>query len=169
MSSYVKSKVDGKYYLVRDLKDKEDVADTLAYIRINIMKLIDHIKKTKPDKYQNYLQNLEEKFTNVSMSENIYDFYYTSYSVNKGEQLVFCMRQRKDSSNDHRHDINLMMYVALHEISHIACPEYGHTELFKEIFQFITKSAIEIGIYTPIDFQSKPTEYCGMTIQNQIV
>jgi len=144
--------VDGKYYLVRDLNDKEDVADTLAYIRMNIMKLIEHIKRSHPDKYQKYIHDLEEKFTDVSISENIYDFYYTSYSVNKGEQLVFCMRSRKNNSNDRRHDINLMMYVALHEISHIACPEYGHTELFKEIFSFITKSAIDIGIYTPIDF-----------------
>jgi hypothetical protein len=83
--------------------------------------------------------------------------------------LVFCMRLRQSKKIDKKHDINLMMYVVLHEISHIACPEYGHTQLFKEIFKYITQSAINLGIYSQIDFKSMPTEYCGMTITDSIV
>lgn len=168
-SSYVKSNVDQKYYLVRDLPDKQEVADTLAYIRNNVKLLIDEMKKTAPTKYRPYIKTLDEKFNDVPISENINEYFYTSYSVNKGEELVFCMRSRKDKENDQTHDTNLMMYVVLHEISHIACPEYGHGDLFKEIFKFITQSAVKMGIYSPIDFKNIPTEYCGMTITDSIV
>lgn len=168
-STYVKSKIDNKYYLVRDLPDRQEVADTLAYIKLNIKKLIDHMLSSPNNQYKRDIVTLKEKFENVTISENIYDFYYTSYSVNKGEQLVFCMRSRKNATTDKKHDINLMMYVVLHEISHIACPEYGHTQKFKDLFKYITQTAIDIGIYTNIDFKNAPTEYCGMSITDSIV
>lgn len=168
-SVYVKSNVDNKYYLVRDLKDKQEVADTLAYLMGNVRKLIDYMMVNAPDKYKQYIVTLNNKLPNVKISENVYDMHYTSYSINKGEKLVFCMRSRKASEKDKQHNINLMTYVVLHEISHIACPVWGHEQLFKEIFKYVTQSAIDIGIYKPIDFKIYPTEYCGMTITDSIV
>ena len=41
---YVKSDLDGKEYLVRDLKDKNEATDLLASLRINMMKLVMPIK-----------------------------------------------------------------------------------------------------------------------------
>ena len=61
------------------------------------------------------------------------------------------------------------MYVALHEISHLACKEIGHTQLFKDIFEFIVIQAIEINLYKKIDFEENPTEYCGMTLTSSII
>ena len=90
----------------------------------------------------------------------------TSYSVNKGEELVFCLRSKR---NKQMHNINLLMYVAIHEISHIACPEIGHTPLFKNIFSFFTNKAIELGLYKLHDYSLDPVEYCGMTLNSSIV
>lgn len=61
------------------------------------------------------------------------------------------------------------MYVALHEMAHIACPSYGHGEEFKKIFAFLTEQAMKNGIYTHIPFDKQPTEYCGLTISETIV
>jgi hypothetical protein len=169
LSSYVKSTIDNKYYLVRNLPDKQIVADNLAYIRKNIKTLIKYMLQNSPDKYKVYVERLNKKIHSVVILENVRDFYYTSYSVNKGEQLVFCMRSRNKETKNQKHDINLLMYVALHEISHIACPEYGHTPLFKDIFRYFTETAIQLGLYEHIDFQNNPTEYCGMTISDSIV
>jgi hypothetical protein len=168
-SVYVKSEIDNGYYLVRDLPDKQEVADTMALIKVKVRKLIDYMLEKSPKEYKSYIENLNRKLDSVIISENVYDFYYTSYSVNKGEQLVFCMRSRKTNENNKKHDVNLMMYVVLHEISHIACPEYGHTQIFKDLFKYITQSAIDMGLYTPIDFKHVPTEYCGMMITDSIV
>lgn len=169
LSTYVKSSVDNKYYLVRDLPDKQQVADNLAYIKKNIKTMVSYMSKNSPDNFKPYVERLNKKINNVIILENVRDFYYTSYSVNKGEQLVFCMRSRKDGSKDQKHSVNLMMYVVLHEIAHIACPEYGHGQLFKEIFKHFTEIAIQLDLYELIDFRSNPTEYCGMTIYDSIV
>ena len=61
------------------------------------------------------------------------------------------------------------MYVTLHEIAHIACPEYGHTPLFNKIFAFFTETASDIGLYKKISFETSPREYCGLTISNSII
>lgn len=168
-STYVKSTIDNKYYLVLDLPDKQDTANELAQIRQNIKKLAKYMASNDSGKHKKNAEYLREKLKHVIVAENINDFYYTSYSVNKGERLVFCTRSKKGQHNGMKHDMNLMMYVVLHEISHIMCPEYGHGETFKEIFKYVTNCAIEIGIYNPIDFRTKPTEYCGMMITDSIV
>jgi hypothetical protein len=165
-SVYVKSKIDEQFYLVRDLPDKQEVADTLAYLKTNVNKLIEYMGH-KSDEFSPYIKVLQNKFNNALITENINDAMYTSYSVNKGDQLVFCVRSRKEKGK--KHDINLMMYVVLHEISHIACPDYGHDDLFKKIFKYITQSAIDINIYSPIDFKNYNKEYCGMYITDSIV
>ena len=166
-STYVKSNVDGKLYLVKDVADKQNAADTLATIKLNINKLVNYMLVQNNPEYVQYIVTLKKKINDVVIAENIKDIYYTSYSVNKGEKLVFCLRSRQNQFR--KHDINLLMYVVLHEISHVACPEYGHGELFKKIFKYITQCAINLNIYVPIDFKNIPTEYCGMMITESIV
>jgi len=171
--TYVKSNIDGKYYLVRNMKDKQQAANTLARIRNNIIQLSDYLYSNINDpankKYEQYIKILHSKVRDIIIVESTQDSIYTSYSVNKGEQIVFCLRSRKLLING-LHDINLMMYVVLHEISHVACPIYdNHGPLFQEIFAFICSSAIKIGLYKKIDFANKPEDYCGLMINDSIV
>lgn len=49
-------------------------------------------------------------------------------------------------------DYNTMLYVIVHEISHIICPEYGHTELFDKINYKILYHAMKSKIYTYEDY-----------------
>jgi len=171
--TYVKSDIDGKYYLVRNVKDKQQASNTLARIRNNIIQLSDylysHINDPTNKKYEQYIKILHSKVRDIIIVESTQDSIYTSYSVNKGEQIVFCLRSRKLLING-LHDINLMMYVVLHEISHVACPIYdNHGPLFREIFAFICSSAIKIGLYKKIDFANHPEDYCGLMINDSIV
>jgi predicted RND superfamily exporter protein len=166
---YVASDVDHEQYLVRDLSDKQNAANMLAKIKNNIETLTNYLysnKNSYPD-YVAYIDQLHSRIKNVVVLESSEDSVYTSYSVNKGDQIVFCLRSRDIPNQMHR--MNLLMYVVLHEMSHVACPEYGHTELFKKIFAFITERAISIGLYTKIDFAKEPTEYCGLTITDSII
>ncbi len=54
-------------------------------------------------------------------------------------------------------------------MGHVACPEFGHTDLFKDIFAFLATEAVKIGIYTKIDFKQDNKEYCGLTITDSII
>lgn len=167
---YVKSDIDNEYYMVRDLDDKQQAANLLAKIKQNIRILTKHLYDNKDTKYiehRPYIMQLHNRIKNVIIMESSEDSVYTSYSVNKGEEIIFCLRSRKIRNQIHK--FNLLMYVVLHEISHVACPEYGHTPLFKKIFAFITSVAIKNGLYQKIDFVNNPTEYCGLIINDSII
>lgn len=168
--TYVKSDIDDNYYLVRNVSDKLQAANTLARIRNNVITLSDFLYNniSKYTEYTQYIQLLHEKVRDIIIIESTQDSIYTSYSVNKGEQIIFCLRSRRGSNN--LHDINLMMYVVLHEISHVACPIYdNHGPLFRKIFAFITTEAIKLNLYKKIDFYNTPEEYCGLNITDSIV
>ncbi len=167
--SFVKSDIDGQKYLVRDLDDKQKAANMLATIKGKMFSLVHHLRANKNELYKDfrpYIDQLDEKIKNVVINESAIDSSYTSYSVNKGEQIVYCLRSKKDNR---LHDINLVMYVVLHEMAHVACPEYGHGELFKKIFAFLVGVAIDVGIYNKIDFDKTSAEYCGLTISESII
>lgn len=170
--TYVKSNIDSQYYLVRNEPDKQEASNTLAKIRQNILFLADDMyeNRNKPEniEYEPYITRLYERVRDIVIVESTKDSKYTSYSINKGEQIVFCLRKKVLPNG--LHDINLMMYVVLHEISHVACPIYdNHGPLFRKIFNFITLYAIKLGIYNKIDFKSDPVDYCGLLITDSIV
>ncbi len=167
--TYVKSDIDDKFYLVRDLPDKQDAANMLGKINKNMFELTNHLVKNKKNfsEYSKYIDQLEERIKNVTIQESTDNGLYTSYSINKGEQIVFCVRSR-DNLNK-LHELNLIMYVVLHEIAHVGCPEFGHTELFKKIFAFFATEAVKINLYKKIEFEKDNKEYCGLKITDSII
>lgn len=168
--TYVKSDIDNEYYLVRDVSDKINACNLLAKIKKNILLLSNYLYNNidnYPD-YKEYIALLHKKAPSIVLIESTQNSKYTSYSINKGEQIVFCLRT-KNIANEIQ-NFNLIMYVVLHEISHVACPIYdNHGPLFKKIFAFLTEQAIKLNIYTKIDFNSNPENYCGMMITDSII
>jgi predicted metal-dependent hydrolase len=161
---------NGQKVRVNDQIDKNGSANLLAEV-IERMYTLRNYLKNNIDKYdkntacinlltKNFNENRTEIYENSTSSE------YTSYSVNKGEELVFCLRSKKTNK---LHDINLMMYVAIHEMAHIGCYEIGHTQLFKEIFAFYLKVAMELNIYKYDNYDISPIEYCGMILSSNII
>jgi hypothetical protein len=167
--TYVTSDVDKELYLVRDVSNKQEASNILARIKQNIMHLTNYVynNKSKYKDNEEAIDQLHSKIANCIILESSENSVYTSYSVNKGEQIVFCLRSKNNKGQFH--DINLLMYVVLHEMSHVGCKEYGHTALFKKIFAFLTQVAIELTLYTKIDFHTIPTEYCGIMITDSII
>jgi hypothetical protein len=164
----IKSSVDNSYYLVRNLPDKNQAANTLANIKINIYKLVNYLQKNQqlfPENMK-YIKDLVSRTKDIVIMETGADEKYTSYTVNKGERIVFCLRAKVINSI---HDMNTLMYVVIHELGHIGCPEFGHTPLFKEIFKFLLIQSSKIGIYTPIDYRKNPQNYCGMEINEYLL
>ena len=56
------------------------------------------------------------------------------------------------------------MFVAIHELSHVASESIGHNKEFWDNFKFLLKEATDAGVYKMVDYSSNNTEYCGMTI-----
>jgi predicted metal-dependent hydrolase len=135
-----------------------------------MFQLKNHLYRNKA-KYPEFEKYIDQLNTNLSeMNTLIYETDpksdLTSYSVNKGQELSFCLKSKKTGQF---HKLNLLMYVAIHEMAHIGCPETGHGELFKKIFKFLTEEAIKINLYSYESYGTQPVEYCGMILSSSIV
>lgn len=159
--------IDNTKYSVVDSPDSDNSVKMLYNInqRIIILKdyLINNIEKYP--EYSDYIRALYDNTKKIYLAENMPGGITTSYTINKGEKLVICMRS---PATKKMYDINLIMYVVIHELAHIACPEIGHTDLFKKIFVFLLNISAEQGIYIKINYKINPHEYCGLTIRENL-
>ena len=163
-----KSDLDNREYLVQNLEDKNEATYILSIIRDNIFTIRDYLNENinKYPDYIPYIKQLSQRINNLVLQENSPNGKYTSYTVNKGEEMILCLRSKETGKF---HDINLIMYVVIHELAHVACPEKGHTELFKNIFIFLLKVATEIKIYQKVNYRTDPQEYCGIIINENLL
>lgn len=159
--TYVKAK-NGKEYLVRNKPDKQDAANLLGEIADNLVKLVNSLQIKHSDDPRTI--QVVEKFNPSVISESISGTNYTSYSVNKGEKIVFCIRSK--DGDDRLEDINTMMFVAIHELAHIMTESVGHTPEFWKNMKFALERAIDLGIYVNHDYKKHPVRYCGVTISD---
>jgi hypothetical protein len=159
---YVRSMVDGRQYLVQSRPDKQQAANLLAKIRANLELLVDHLAKITSEDQRT--KRILKRFNPENISEGADNAKYTSYSVNKGEKVVFCLRSR--DQNKQLVDINTMMFVALHEMAHICTESVGHTPEFWDNFRWLLEESMDIGIYRDGDYKNNPVEYCGIKITN---
>merc|ERR1711907_522091 len=154
------SEVDGKSYLVRNLPDKKEAANLIAKTKEKLIKLADYLENKFPDDPRT--ERIVVNFKPDRIMESTPDSKYTSYSVNKGEKVVLCLRSR--NSKEELVEENVLMFVALHEMAHICTKSIGHTDEFWTNFKWLLQKSIEINIYTKQDFRKNPQEYCGTTI-----
>jgi len=157
-------------YLVYNDEQKNESAKLLEEITKNMFKLKDYLYQNidKFPEMREYIKqlnrNLDKERTLIYENDPKSDL--TSFSVNKGEEIALCLKSKKTGSI---HNINLMMYVTIHEMAHIACPEIGHGDLFKKIFKFLCEQGIVIGVYKYDDYENNPIEYCGMMLSSSII
>ena len=153
---------NGNEYLVRNLPDKNEAANKLGSISDSLQNLVNGLNEND-DKKGEYIKQLKESFNPEYITENIPGSVYVAYSVNKGEELSLCIREK---DTEKFIDDNTIIFVAIHELSHIMTPETGHTPLFWDNMKFLLEQASSQGIYMPVDYSQSPVEYCGMDINS---
>lgn len=154
------SSVDQRGYRVNH--NSVEAADTLAALHKRMITFSEMIYASCNGNcnHREATKRLIDRIYDVKIEERSVWSKHTSYSVGKGEKIVFCMRDKSGKI----HDMNLLFYVALHEMAHIACKEYHHTPLFKSIFFYFIEFAAEKGLYRHIDFNNLDIPYCGMVL-----
>jgi predicted metal-dependent hydrolase len=163
--SVVKSTIDQRNYVVRKLHNKQKAADMLADINRDLQRLVKHLVAKHPENAS--IRLLFENFNPDNISEGSAKSGYTSYSVNKGEKIILCIRQK--DAIDSFVDKNVVMYVAVHELAHLATDSIGHDQKFWDNFKFILQEAVEIGLYNKVDFAANPVSYCGIQITSSVI
>ena len=158
------SSVDGNKYCVRERKNMNKAVNLLAKTTEKMNTLVEHLSNSYPD--NDVCNMLKKNFNPKKIKEILPTSEYTAYSENKGEKIAFCLNKNGKENVDNLIDENTLMFVALHEMSHLCTKSIGHTDEFWSNFKFILVEAEKIGIYKPIDYKNKETNYCGMPIND---
>ncbi len=162
---HVVSTFDGKVYSVlKDIHDPIESANVLAQLNQRILILKNHLQKEYPENI--ITKRLVKGYNAKLLSEAQIQSGYTTYTIDKSDIKV-CLRTRDDYKK--LYDINLLMYVLLHELAHVCNLTMGHDDNFKNVFEFLVQRALEINIYSYDDYRLNPKEYCGITLSSSII
>jgi hypothetical protein len=151
------SKIDNRNYDVQIKDDSAAAADLIAQVREKLILLVNHMYKTSPSNPK--VIRLKKNFNPDVLKEGIDNPSYTSYTVNKGEEIILCLR-----TDGKLVDINVLTFVCIHELSHIGNETVGHDTPFWDFFKELLIEAINIGVYIKYDYKKMPVKYCGMMI-----
>jgi len=180
----IRSSTDGRSYTIKrgvcdsisktnckTFDDTQEAANLLASVRHRMTKFVDYLYNTyKNDpKYGQDVRRLKRRFNPDAIAEGAHNKGLTTYTLNKGESINFCLRSR--DSQHKLHDINTLMYVGIHEIVHLmeAHQNPKHTGNFKNLWGWALKQADRIGVWQRHDYASRPVTYCGIKIGNNII
>jgi len=157
------SGVDGNKYCVRERAKMKQAADLLAKVTDKCKKLVEYVGKKHPDNED--IKRLVKGFNPKKIVETLPTSSYTAYSENKGEKVAFCLNVKKEN-NDNLIDEHTLIFVAIHELSHVMTKSIGHKKEFWNNFKFLLQEAKEAGIHEPANYKKQPKEFCSMEIND---
>ena len=113
----LKSSIDGRSYRIADGPDRQEAVDILASINSEIIKFVNYLRSNPDENIQRICKN----YNPDTFGENLDYKSYQAYTVNKGSQVVICIR---DKDGKLIKDKNTLVFVMIHEL----CSYYDSTE-----------------------------------------
>ena len=159
----VSSTLDHEQYVVEEqFENKQEAANIIARLNQMLVRVITHLKRNRMNSsYAEHITYLSSNFNPCVIGEHLpTDLKYTSYVAQKGIRIRLCLRTAEDRNTFH--DFNTLTFVSLHELSHLAVRDYGHSAGFWDVFRFILLEASAIGEIKLVDYSKHPQKYCGL-------
>jgi len=172
---------DGAWYRVHTgYGDPERAAATLAELNKRALRLMRHLRGRyaqhgSPER-RHAVALMLRRYNPDSLAENspLSGNADTSYTLDKGALVALCLRERdpKRSGDPARYDvedIDLLTFVMLHEMGHVATDtapgEDAHSPNFWATFKFLLEEAdmLGFGMHRAVNAR-KPRKYCGMSV-----
>jgi hypothetical protein len=146
-------------------------SEMLAYLNNYCIVLMRHMRKKYlwDKKGTKQHANMTKLLLDNYVSENIIEnaptsTVNTSYVEDKGKVFAICLREKKSGKNL-IHNKNILEFVVMHEMAHMASIAQGHEDMeFWLNFKILIKNAKEIGIHEPIDYKQYPVNYCSLEV-----
>lgn len=168
--SSVCNSTDGRCYRVVDqFANKDQASEKLAYVNRFGTQLMKYMR----DKY-----TWHGPGKNAAMVKRLFDNYnpdniienapatdkFTSYVEDKGVVYALCLREKVSGKNEF-HDYNILEFVAMHEMAHMASVTAQHDDIeFWSNFKILVANAVEAGMHKPIDYSKDPVNYCRLIV-----
>lgn len=158
---YYRSKIDNKEYKVQEYDKHYVAADMLAKINKTIDDIVIALKMKYPNDKR--VKRFVYRLKNTELQETEHKPNESSYTLNKGELISFCLRKKNEEKEFHGLE-EPIMFVLIHELAHIMSITEGHTSEFMDNFRFLLKEVHQFGLYSPQDYSKKPITYCGVRV-----
>jgi hypothetical protein len=175
-TSHLRSTIDNNDYKVREGSDKQLKADILAIINGKFEIIIENLRNDPQQSENKAVKRLISNWdSGVTIKEIGKMESDAAYVVNK-KHMSFCIQKKDDLTLE---DLNLITYVAIHELAHIMSEEIGHGPEFIKNFQFLLDYSKKIYYYDPLLKRQLPIyielkklntskSYCGVKLENSI-
>ena len=153
--------------------NQQEAAELMAKINHGIVKFMRYLKmkyithtiinntipitETRTDMVKNMLARYNPD--RLAESSPLNPLGETSFTINKGKTLALCLRDPKTLKF---HDFNLLFFVTIHEMAHIAIERIDHSYPFWNAFKFLLAEAAASDIYISTNYAVDPVYYCGM-------
>jgi hypothetical protein len=159
---YRNSKLNNKKYGIQEEFNKSDEAvELLAKLHNHMSDFVTDLQKKIPSDER--VARLVKGFRRAEIEEAPNDDG-SSYTINKGDLVAICLRHKKDGHPFH--DYNTLLFVIIHEMSHIASISEGHNSEFITNFKWLLQQAKDLGYYEPVNYNKSPMTYCGVKVTN---
>ena len=159
---YVKSHINNKYYYVQKNNSKKSVI-ILSKLSLFLKKLLFNLDINNIIYKSNFNTIEKIKKNDLIIQEKSNYENNTSYTLNK-KKIVMCLKHKNIY-----HDINIIKYILIHELSHAICPDIGHTTNFYNINKYLLKESIRLGLYNPDNYKLNPINYCGILLNEYLL
>lgn len=127
----------------------------LEEVSYKLETLIEYLNKNYPE--DEITKNINKRLTEQTKITEMLNSEHVAFTKNKGDEISFCL-------TDSKVDINTLMFIAIHELAHIATNEIGHTKLFWENFKTLLTHAVKKNVYTSVDYSKYPKIFCKKEI-----
>lgn len=167
------SNVTNEYFKIRRGPDAEQRVNNLAIIKLKLEHIVKSLKNDPEYNTFNSVSRLIRKWeTGISIKEIGVLENDAAYVIDK-HKMSFCLR--KSPSGGELESLNLLTYVAIHELSHIMSVETGHSTEFQKNFKFLLDYSKTLSFTNPMDGSTAPlyetidpgttdSAFCGVEI-----
>jgi predicted metal-dependent hydrolase len=153
---------NSKKYCIREREKLKEASNLLAEISDRLETLVKNMYRDSPN--EQLIKRIHQRFDSQKIKEILPTSEYTAYSENKGEKLALCLNEVKENANSKLIDPNTLMYVAMHELTHIGTVSIGHGKEFWTNFKTIIEYAVKYNLYKPVNYKEQNKLYCGMNL-----
>ena len=117
---------DTKYCINKESDNKK--FDTLIKLKKKLDSLIKYLNENH--KEHSATKNINNNYKSDIIISELLNHKAIAYTKNKGEEISVCLL-------DDEKKFNALIFVSIHELSHIATTDIGHTFKFWENFKFL--------------------------------
>ena len=105
------STIDNSQYVLLNKEDNKDVSKQIDIIREKIGKLISYLNNSNNQKNKNGIKRLINKLKGTSWKEIAPD-EGVAYSLNKGDEIGICMRNKENNSLENKDQTTLFVCLS---------------------------------------------------------